>query len=226
MKSKKGLFRFLALTVAILLLSFTVLAGCGSRRPDGTTTPTNPSGPAQTNTTYDTAMVDTLEKEIADLNGISRASVVLSQDTAWVAVELDNGGAEAPLDPLNDNPDTAVNPPATTTPPVTETPVTPAPAAESNATGVGNGANVTGTGSTSMGTDLVNESIALPNGLQEEITRLVKDKVPSVNTVYVTADTQNVTDIRGIRDDLYNGRTTVDSVWDDLKDIGRRITGM
>jgi hypothetical protein len=230
LKSKKELFQLLALTVAVLLLSFSVLAGCGIGKPiDIAKDPTNPKAPGQIskNNTYDTAASDALEKEIARLNGVSGASVVLSADTAWVAVDLDRAAGDLPE---GNSPGTAVPPgaavtPGETNPPATVTPPAAPPTTKPQADGVAKGTG-TGTGSTTMGTTPAGEGSALSQELREEIIRLVKDKAPGVDTVYIAAGDQNAADIRAIRNDLHNGGGAVDSIWEDLKDIGRRITGI
>lgn len=243
MKSKKGFLRLLALCTALLLVSVLAMAGCSSQqRPEGSNTndPAAPGGAGQDGE-YDTERVRVLEEAINEIDGVDNAYVVLSPDTAWVALELDNNfTGDKTADPMLTEESTGRGPdgsgtPGTTPGAGTDTlnngSTTPANelAAPNVAEGTGNVADderntLTGENGAEMnGSTNDTNAAAVPESLRQEITRLVQAEVPEAKTVYVTADETlvgNILDIRGV---LHSGERMINDVITDLEAIGDEI---
>lgn len=144
----------IALLIMLLLLIMAV--SCApQKRPAPTPTPTQPTTPQPMQTENNRA--NALAKKISQMNDINSATVVLSNNNAWVGIDLK-----------------------------------------------------------------ANVENKMSNETKNEVTRIVKEAEPNINTVYVTADADTVTRLRNITRDIAAGKP-VSGFINELNEIGRRI---
>jgi len=203
--------------LTVTLTSVFILGGCDGRAGDNNVIPDKTNDQNQTNGnritgTFDSNKVNALEEAIEKIEDVANADVILSSDTAWIAVTL-NGDSTMGTTPGGTGTDTVD----------LVTPNEP-----NNAGPAGTAGSTTNiTDDSNMTNGVTNgDTVNIPENLRKEITDITKEMYPEITTVHITADPTLVRRIQEIARDLAAGtERTLEDFADDLMDIGNRITG-